>query len=88
MLNAYFIIKNYPMHAADFALEQFIKQQYKVTLKDLCIKLLLSMTFYSNEDGDIILLFKDPKYDKLASLVTYGTGAIPGSKILQIAFNK
>ena len=85
LLNAYFIIRNYPLHAADLALEQFIKQQYKVTLKDLCIKLLLSMTFYNNEDGDLILLFKDPKYDKLASLVTYGTGAIPGSRILQIA---
>ena len=85
MLNAYFIIKNYPMHASDLTLEEFIKQQHKVTLKDLCIKLLLSMTFYSNEDGDLVLLFKDPKHDQLASLVTYGTGAIPGSKILQIA---
>jgi hypothetical protein len=88
LLNAYFIIKNYPMHAADLAIDQFIQQQHKVSLKDLCIKLLLSMTFYCNEEGDLILLFKDPEYDKLASLITYGTGAIPGSKILQTAFNK
>ena len=88
LLNAYFIIKSYPLHASDFALDQFIKQQHNTTLKDLCIKLLLSISFCSNKDGDLILLFKDPKYDKLASLVTYGTGAIPGSRILQIALKK
>ena len=45
LLNAYFIIKNYPMHASDLALDQYIKQQYKTSLKDMCIKLLLSLTF-------------------------------------------
>ena len=30
-------------------------------------------------------MFKDPKDDKLAQLVTYGNGAIPGSSILQVA---
>lgn len=32
-------------------------------------------------------MFKDPKYDTIASLITYGNGAIPGSRILQIALN-
>lgn len=85
MLNAYFLIQNYPLHASDLALDQFLQQQYKTTLKNMCIKLLLSLTFYKDNEGDLILLFKDPKYDKLASLITYGNGAIPGSRILQIA---
>lgn len=85
MLNAYFLIKNYPLQASDLALDQFLQQQYKTTLKNMCIKLLLSLTFYKDTEGDLILLFKDPKYDKLASLITYGNGAIPGSRILQIA---
>ena len=85
LLNAYFLIQNYPLHASDLALDQFLQQQYKTTLKNMCINLLLSLTFYKGTEGELILLFKDPKYDKLASLITYGNGAIPGSRILQIA---
>ena len=85
MLEAYFIIKNYPMYASDIALDKFIQQQYKVTLKNLCIKLLLSLTFYKDNEVNLVLLFKDPTYDKIASLITYGNGAVPGSKILQLA---
>ncbi len=85
LLNAYFLIQNYSLHASDLALDQFLQQQYKTTLKNMCIKLLLSLTFYKDRDGNLILLFKDPKSDKLASLITYGNGAIPGSRILQIA---
>jgi hypothetical protein len=85
LLNAYFVVKNYPLHAADLVLDQYIQQQYKTTLKDMCIKLLLSLTFHVDDKGDLILLFKDPTYDRLAQLVTYGNGALPGSKILQIA---
>ena len=88
LLDAYFIIKNYPLHASDLVLDNYIQQQYNVSLKNLCIKLLLSLTFYTNDDGNLVLLFKDPKYDKIARLITYGNGAIPGSRILQIALNK
>ena len=86
LLNAYFIIQNYPLHASDLALDNFIQQQYKTSLKNLCIKLLLKLTFYENEFGELVLLFKNQKDDKLASLITYGNGAIPGSRILQLAF--
>ena len=58
---------------------------WKITLKDMCIKLLLSLTFYKDNEGNLVLLFKDAKYDKIASLITYGNGVIPGSKILQVA---
>lgn len=85
LLDAYFLIKSYPLRAAELILDDLIKQQYKVSLKDMCVKLLLSLTFYKDNDGNLILLFKDQKYDKVASLITYGNGAIPGSKILQIA---
>ena len=85
LLTAYFLVKNYPMHASDIILDRFIQQQYKSSLKNLCIKLLLNLTFYKDDSGDLILMFKDPKYDIIARLITYGNGAIPGSRILQIA---
>lgn len=87
LLDAYFIIQNYPLKASDQILNNYLKQYYKTTLKDLCIKLLLSLTFYEDKDKNIILMFKNPEYDKLARLITYGNGATPGSKILQIALS-
>lgn len=87
MLNAYFIIQKYPLKAADTLMDQYIQQQYKTSLKNLCIKLLLDLTFYKDDTGNLILLFKNPRSDTLAQLITYGNGAIPGSKILQVALN-
>jgi hypothetical protein len=87
LLSAYFIIKNYPLHASDVILDKFIQQQYEVSLKNMCIKLLLSISFHKDEKNNLVLLFRDPKYDKIARLITYGNGAIPGSKILQVALN-
>ena len=88
LLDAYYIISSYPMHASDLILDQYLKQQYNMSLKNMCIKLLLSLTSHKDNEGNLILLFKDPKYDKIARLITYGNGAIPGSKILQIALSK
>ena len=85
LLNAYFIIQKYPMKAADSLMDQYVQQQYKMSLKNLCIKLLLDLTFYEDDTGNLVLLFKNPKSDALARLITYGNGAIPGSRILQIA---
>lgn len=87
LLNAYFLIKNYSLHASELLLDNYIKQQYDTTLKDMCVKLLLSLTFHKDDKGNLLLLFKDFKYDKIARLITYGNGVIPGSQILQIALN-
>lgn len=84
-LDAYFIIRNYPLKATDTLLDQFLQQQYDITLKNLCIKLILNLTFHEDAFGNYILIFKDPEYDKLARLITYGNGTVPGSRILQIA---
>lgn len=88
VLDAYFVIKNYPLKASDLILDRFIQQQYDISLKNMCIKLLLSLTHYKDDTGNLILLFKDHRLDAIAQLITYGNGAIPGSKILQIALNE
>ena len=53
----------------------------------MCIKLLLELTAYKDDDDNLVLLFKDPKFDAIARLITYGNGAIPGSKILKVAIH-
>lgn len=87
MLNAYFIIHNYPLRTQDQLMDNHIQRQYGTTLKNLCVKLLLDLTFYEDESGNLVLLFKNPASDRLAQLVTYGNEATPGSRILQVALN-
>lgn len=87
LLNAYFIIKNYPLRASEQILDLYIQQQYKMSLKNMCIQLLLNLTYYKDDADNLILLFKNPKHDRIAQLITYGNGAIPGSKILQHALH-
>ena len=88
LLAAYYIIQKYPMHVSDNLLDRYIQQQYGTTLKNMCIKLILSLTFHKDNKGNLILLFKDPKYDQIARLITYGNGIIPGSAILQTALTE
>lgn len=85
LLDAYYAIQHYPLKASDLIMDQYIQQQYKVSLKNLCIKLLLNLTFYKDGAGNLVLMFKNPKYDTIARLITYGNGSIPGSSILQAA---
>jgi hypothetical protein len=87
LLDAYYAVQNYPLKASDLLMDRYIQQQYKTSLKNLCIKLLLNLTFHEDDAGNLVLLFKDQTYDKLARLITYGNGAIPGSNILKIALD-
>lgn len=87
LLKAYMIIKNHPLNAAEQLLNNYLEQQYKSSLKNLCIQLLLNLTYYMDNENNLILMFKNPKYDRLAQLITYGNGAIPGSRILKTALN-
>ena len=88
LLSAYYIIQNYPLRAADILMDNYIQQQHGMSLKNTCVELLLNLTYYRDNDGNLIMLFKNRKYDQLASLITYGNGAIPGSKILQTALKE
>jgi hypothetical protein len=87
LLKAYYLIEKYPLLASEQLLDTYIQQQYKISLKNMCVKLLLNLTFHKDKEGNFILLFKDPVLDKAAQIITYGTGAVPGSRILQIALN-
>lgn len=89
LLHAYFIINNYPLRATEQLLNNYLQKEYKVSLKDVCIKLLLNISFNKNDKDDtFILTFKDPKYDKIAQVITYGTGVVPGCQILQRALTR
>lgn len=85
LMKAYYVVSNFPLKASDKILDDHLQAKYSTSLKNICVKLLLNIKFFKNDEGDFVLLFQDPELDKLAQLITYGNGAIPGSRILQIA---
>ena len=48
--------------------------------------LLLRAKVSQGQPNEILITFIDRRLDRLASLITYGTGKIPGSNILKEAF--
>lgn len=88
LIKAYYLLKQYKLGAQELAIDRLIQQQYGLTLKDMCVQLLFDLSFYKNNKGDLILMFKSQKSNKIARLITYGNGAIPGSRILQLAIRE
>ena len=87
LADAKFFIDSYPMQASEKLIEKTIFKEYNISLKTACNYLVLVADLYKNNEGNLVVVFKNPYWDRLARLITYGNGKIPGSKILQIAFN-
>lgn len=85
LLNAYSVIAQYPIRASEMLLDNYLLQFYDISLKNLCIQILLNLTFYKDSEGNIIFMLKNQRLDMLARLITYGNGAIHGCDILKIA---
>lgn len=68
-------------------LNKYLLQEYNVGLKPLCLWILKNMRFSSDLDNKIVVKIKNPKLDKLARLITYGNGRVPGSPILKRAIS-
>ena len=58
LMSAYYIINKYPLRASDKILNDYLQMTYKVGLKNLCIKLLLNISFLKDDEGNFVLLFK------------------------------
>lgn len=87
-LTACYIVQNYPIRSSEQSLELYIKQNYRMSLKDMCLNLLTQLTINETEDAELVLIFNDPELDAIARIITYGNGVVPGSRILQIALNQ
>lgn len=87
LVRARTLISLYPMRGTEIILNNYLVENYKVTLKNLCLLLLANLYFSEGEENEIIMFFKDDKYAKLAQLITYGIGNVSGSQILKIALS-
>lgn len=82
-------IMRWVMDSNDMMLDKYLRTKYKHGLKYLCKKLLDKCTIQEDqESSSISITFIEKRYDDIATLITYGTGRMTGSKILRDIFIK
>ena len=85
LVRARSLISLYPMRGTEVILNNYLVENYKLTLKNACFLLLANLHVSTSEENEIIMFFKDDKYTKLAQIITYGIDDISGSQILKTA---
>ena len=86
MRNARRRIALYRKGPQEILLDNYLIDNYKISLKLLCLKILKSAKIMKDYAGRLVVVIKDNKIENFAKLITYGNGAIPGSRILRFAF--
>ena len=81
-------IISYQQKTQEKLLDKYIRQNYKTSLIQMCLKIVSKANYLHDTNGtkEITITITDPNLDKIASLTTYGTGKIQGSNILKNAF--
>jgi hypothetical protein len=87
LVRARSIISLYPVLGTELILNNYLVENYKLTLKNACLLLLANLQFSEGEENEIIFFFKEEKYDQLARIITYGIDNISGSRILKAALS-
>ena len=87
LVRARSLISLYPMRGTEVILNNYLVDNYKLTLKNACFLLLANLQVSAGEDDEIIMFFKDDRYNKLAQIITYGIDDISGSQILKAALS-
>ena len=87
LVRARSLISLYPMRGTEIILNNYLIENYKLTLKNACFLLLANLQISEGEENEIVMFFKDDKYSKLAQIITYGIDDISGSQILKAALS-
>ncbi len=85
LVRARSLISMYPMRGTEVLLDNYLIEKHKLTLKNACILILANLQVSIGEEDEVIMFFKDPTYDKLSQIITFGIDNIPGSQILKVA---
>jgi hypothetical protein len=81
------LISLYPMHGTEIILNNYLVENYKLTLKNACFLLLANLFISEGEENELVLFFKEDKYRVLAQIITYGIDNISGSQILKMSLS-
>lgn len=87
LVRARSLISLFPMRGTEVILNNYLVENYKLTLKNACFLLLANLQVSTGEENEILMFFKDDQYIKLAQIITYGIDGLSGSQILKIALS-
>lgn len=87
LVRARSLISLYPMRGSEVILNNYLLENYKLTLKNACLLLLANLQVSDGDENEIVLFFREDKYIKLAQIITYGIDDISGSQILKKALS-
>lgn len=76
-----------PMKASELTLNKYLVKEMGKSLKSICLSIIYNCNITVNKEKELTITFKTKEINRLAELVTFGTGKIPGCKILVTAFN-
>lgn len=83
-------IRGYRLYANAQLINQYLIEQYKITLKEACSALVKEKIKINNSrvDNCFVITFVDSESEKLAKLITFGNREVSGCDILKFAFDQ
>ena len=72
---------------SELLLSRYLQENYNLSLRGACLAILNNTTYNVNLLREIIVTIPDPTLNKIAKIITYGTGRIVGSHILKDMLN-
>lgn len=72
---------------SEILLSRYLQEKFNITLRNACLSILSNTKYSLNLRKEIIVTIPDPQLNTLAKIITYGTGPVTGSHILQDMLN-
>lgn len=86
-INALQRLRAFPKNTTEKLLDQYLKENYQTTLNHACYLIILNCRI-EELNNTLTIDIKDKNLDKIARILTFGTGRISGSRILPFVLNK
>jgi hypothetical protein len=71
----------YPFGASERILDTYLRQNFKLGLRECCLTILFKLN-RSSSGNEVLYTLTEDYWDTIAQLITCGVGEIPGSRIL------
>ena len=74
--------------ATEKLLDKYLIENYNIPLITACLRIIKNAKYQLNYQNEIIVTIPNKKLDEIASIISFGTGKLVGSRILNYAFEK
>lgn len=86
-LNAFRRLKYYPINTTEKLLNNYLKEHYQMTLLYACYLIVINSNITEGKN-ELVVSMTDKHLEKIARVITFGTGRILGSRIIPFIFGK